>query len=59
MHVLNDLLSMHGVERFSTARGEGVLYLNAGDTYTPTLVRFRGNYRILDWGSLAERHGCR
>lgn len=59
MHVLNDLLATHGAEVFHTDRGEPVMYLNAGDTYAPTLVRFRGNYRVACWGDIAERHGAR
>jgi len=55
---LDAALGTYGVEAFETARGEVVEYLNAGDTYTPTIVRFRGNYRVACWGDYAERHGC-
>jgi hypothetical protein len=55
MECLNALGDFHGVEGFDTKRGE-CLYLNAGDTYTPTLVRFNGAYRIASWGDIAERH---
>jgi hypothetical protein len=59
MHALDALLGTHGVEGFESARGGTVMYLNAGDTYTPTIVRFRGHYRVACWGDIAERHGAR
>jgi len=55
MECLNALGHFHGVEGFDTKRGE-CMYLNAGDTYTPTLVRFNGAYRIACWGDIAARH---
>ena len=57
MECLNALGGFHGVEGFTTRRGE-CLYLNAGDTYTPTLVRYGSSYRIGCWGDIAERHGA-
>ena len=31
-------------------------YLNTGDTYTPTIIRWRnGRYVVCDWGSIVER----
>lgn len=57
LHVLNALGGFCGVEAFETSRGELVEYLNAGDTYSATLVRFRGSYRVTTWGDIAERHG--
>ena len=56
MECLNALGHFHGVEGLDTKKGE-CLYLNAGDTYTPTLVRFNGAYRITTWGDIVERHG--
>ena len=44
-----------GAESFQTRAGEYVEYLNAGDTYTPTLIYFRGRYSIGAWGDIAER----
>lgn len=58
MHVLNSLAGFHGVEAYETSRGELVEYLNSGDTYTATLVRFRGSYRVTTWGDIAEHHGA-
>lgn len=57
LHCLNACLGTHGVEGFQTLSGEWCDYLNAGDTYTPTIVRFRGRYRVACWGDLAEKHG--
>ncbi len=56
MECLNALGGFHGVEGFTTRHGD-CLYLNAGDTYTPTLVRHGSSYRIACWGDIAERHG--
>ena len=56
LHCLNALLGTYGVEAFQTAKG-WCEYLNTGETYTPTIVRFNGNYRIASWGDIAERHG--
>ena len=56
MTCLNDLGGFHGVEGFSTSKGE-CLYLNAGDTYTLTLVRHNGSYKITCWGDIAEKEG--
>lgn len=55
---LDAALGTYGAEAFWTRRGELVEYLNAGDTYTPTIVHFRGIYRVACWGDIAERHGA-
>ena len=55
MECLNALGDFYGVEYLETKRGE-CLYLNAGDTYTLTLVRFNGAYRLTCWGDIAERY---
>ncbi len=55
MECLNDLGNFDGVEYFETNKG-GCMYLNAGDTYTPTLVRHNGAYRVCSWGDIAEKH---
>jgi hypothetical protein len=54
MTVLNSIAETHGVEGFQL-RGEWLSYLNAGDTYTATLLYWRGSYRVGDWGSIVER----
>jgi hypothetical protein len=53
---LNELAGTHGVEAFETRHG-WCEYLNAGDTYSVTLVRYRGRYRVTTWGDIAERDG--
>jgi hypothetical protein len=58
LHVLDDLAGTYGVEAFETRHDGWCDYLNAGDTYAPTLVRFRGRYRVTTWGDIAERHGA-
>ena len=58
LHCLNACVGAYGVEGFQTLSGEWCDYLNAGDTYTPTIVRFRGRYRVACWGDIAERHGA-
>jgi hypothetical protein len=57
MHVLDRLAGTHGVESFETRRNGWCDYLNAGDAYAATLVRYRGRYRVTSWGDIAER-GC-
>ena len=60
LHCLNaEMDGAFGVESFQTDKGETVEYLNTGDTYSPTICRFRGNYLISSWGDLAEKHGSR
>ena len=46
----------YGVEAFQLRDGSYCDYLNTGDTYTPTLVRFRGSYRVACWGDIADHH---
>ena len=55
MECLNALGGFYGVECFDTKKGL-CMYLNAGDTYTATLVRFNGAYRVTCWGDIAERY---
>lgn len=57
MECLNALGGFYGVECFDTRKGL-CMYLNAGDTYTPTLIRFNGAYRVACWGDIAEKHGA-
>ena len=53
--LLDELAGTHGVEAFEVKGGTWCEYLNAGDTYTPTLILFRGAYRVACWGDIAER----
>lgn len=63
MHCLDALAGTHGVESFQLTDGgpygngaEYCEYLNAGDTYTVTLLRVRGRYRVGCWGDVAEKY---
>lgn len=59
MHCLNALGESSGVESFGPLRdGSRCTYLNTGDTYTPTLVRVCGRYRVACWGDIAEREAA-
>lgn len=46
---------LHGLESVETVGGEFVEYLNAGDTYAPTLIYWRGRYRAQSLGDFIER----
>lgn len=54
LHILNSVGSFHGVELIEGTRGEWVEYLNAGDTYTPTIIYWRGRYRVQSVGDFIE-----
>jgi hypothetical protein len=56
MTALDELAGTHGVEWIRTRAGYCV-YLNSGDTYTKTLMKFRGRYIVSDCGTILERHG--
>lgn len=55
---LDALAGTNGVEGFQVRDGGWCEYLNTGDTYAATLLRFRGRYIVGCWGDIAERHGC-
>lgn len=56
---IDEALEGHGVEHVATgsnAQSEGFDYINMGDCYTCTIVRFNsGRYRVTDIGSIIER----
>lgn len=54
LHCLNSCGGFHGVESIETTNGEFADYLNAGDTYTLTVIYWRGNYRIQSVGDFVE-----
>lgn len=54
MTCLDRRLGTHGVESFQLRDQSWVSYLNAGNSDVPTIVRYRGNYRVRDWESIAE-----
>jgi len=58
MTALNAELEFFGVENVpSGRRSPGFEYLNSGDTYAVTIIRFHnGRYRVTDIGSIIE-HG--
>lgn len=62
MHALNVAARTHGVEHLQSTRGEVAYYLNTGDTYAPTIIRWHGTYRVQAWGDFVEtqeRNGVR
>jgi hypothetical protein len=61
MHALNAELGFFGVE-YVKGKGPGhrttpnFHYLNSGDSYNATIVRFAGGaYRVTTWGDIVER----
>lgn len=64
MEVANELCQTHGVEAIFRHSGDfwpAFEYLNAGDTYSTTLIRWcdgrSRRYVVGDWGSIVERGG--
>jgi hypothetical protein len=55
MVILAELAGTYSVESFKTRRNGWCDYLNMGDAYAPTLVRYRKQYRVSSWGDIAER----
>ena len=62
MHVLNAAGGFHGLESLETERqsngysaDECAEYLNSGDSYAPTVIYWRGKYRVQDIGTFIER----
>lgn len=55
MHVLDSLESgLHGLESMQSTGGEYADHLNAGDPYTPTVIYWRGSYRVQSVGDFME-----
>ena len=46
--------STFGVESIAFVNGEYADYLNAGETYNPTLIHWRGRYRVQSMGDFIE-----
>lgn len=64
MHVLNACdAGLHGVEAIRLRDGcDFAEYLNTGETYAPTLIRYNGRYRVQSVGDFVEtleRRGVR
>lgn len=63
LHVLDAVAETHGVEYIAhkddtSSENLGIEYLNTGETYNLTIVRFceTGNYRVASWGDIVERN---
>ena len=60
LECLNEVLEMHGVEILGECRtyGPPAEYLNAGDTYTATLLfdHIAGNFKLTSWGDWYEKN---
>ena len=54
LHALDSLGDTHGVESCETESGEFADYLNTGDSYAPTVIFWRGNYRVQSLGDFIE-----
>lgn len=62
LQMINKIIGGHGVEfvaqnphEFLPGRmGEHFEYVNMGDTYAPTVILYRGKWRLGDYGSLIE-----
>lgn len=55
MHVLDSLDNgLYGLESIQSTNGEYADYLNAGDTYNPTVIYWRGSYRVQSIGDFIE-----
>jgi hypothetical protein len=58
MDMMDTLCRTCGVEYIPRGRGAkspAIEYLNAGDTYTDTLLYIEGRYRVGCWGDIVER----
>lgn len=52
---LDQLAETSGVEGIQASDGRWLMYLNAGDTYTPTVTLWDGRYRVESWGDRVEK----
>lgn len=61
MYLIDKLGGYSGVEYLTTPAGYSVIYLNAGDTYTPTLAHLQGSRDLtIDClGDIVTRHRIR
>ena len=51
-------LETYGVEGDCHLNGENsidIQYLNTGDTYAPTIVYYKGRFRVTSWGDIVEQ----
>jgi hypothetical protein len=55
MHCLTAIdEGLHGLESMESTGGEYAQFLNTGDTYAPTLIYWRGAYRVQSVGDFVE-----
>lgn len=54
LHILNSLGGFHGIEAIEGTKGEWCEYLNSGDMYAPTIIYWRGRYRVQSLGDFIE-----
>ena len=57
LEAINELIGGHGVEGFpdpDDMTASGLEYVNMGDTYTTTVVYWKGRYMITTWGDVVE-----
>lgn len=55
MHCLNAIdAGLHGLESVRSRTDEYAGYLNTGDSYAPTLIYWRGVYRVQSVGNFVE-----
>ena len=54
LHCLDALGETYGIEAQENNEGEFMDWLNVGDTYAPTIIRWRGNYLVSSWGDVVE-----
>ena len=55
LHCLNAIdRELHGVEAIESTAGQYADYLNTGDTYAPTVIYWRGAYRVQSIGAFIE-----
>lgn len=45
---------LFGLESIESSAGEYAVYLNTGDCYNPTLIYWRGRYRVQSLGDFVE-----
>ena len=54
---IDEILENHGVEAEELRPGRWLEYSNAGDSYAPTVVLWRGMLRVTPWGDIVESEG--
>lgn len=58
MECLNEVIGGHGVEALGDGMYPDALYVNTGDTYSPTLLYCykRSTFRLTTWGDYVEKN---